>query len=147
IIQIAKYRGIQPEQALENIIYARAASLNELLEIVASLKKVKDVGIVLLDSLPSLFIAPEDVREYKRNLGIISYVLKFLLDYSLDNDASIVVTNMKINDKVFGDPFVSIFISKRLIIERTGERERSVRYLFPLSSKTSRFTIERNGLR
>ena len=58
IIQIAKYRGIQPEQALENIIYARAYNSSHQIYLAReAFRMVKNEGIrlVVLDSFIGYF--------------------------------------------------------------------------------------------
>jgi len=77
IIQIAEYRELDPRQALRNIIYARAYSLNEVL---VSIREVfcRDYRLILVPSLETLII-----RELSLGVGgikLLSKIAKIVLD-------------------------------------------------------------------
>jgi len=66
IIQIAKYRGLNPDEALENIIYARAYSSDHQMILVDEVKKLvtsERVKLVVIDSLVAHFRSEYPGRE------------------------------------------------------------------------------------
>jgi DNA repair protein RadA len=60
VVQIARYRGLDPEKALENILYARAYNSDHLLSVLergVGVAVERDVGLVVLDEATGLFRA------------------------------------------------------------------------------------------
>mgnify|MGYP000179701652 CR=1 FL=1 len=110
IMQIAKYRGLDPEEALKNIIYARAYNSDHQIMIVDEAKKIirqENIRLIVVDSLVAHFRAEYPGRE---NLAArqqklnqhISQLLKIADIYNV----AVVVTNQVIAqpDVFFGNP-------------------------------------------
>ena len=103
IIQIAQYRGIEPREALKNIIYARAYNsdhqmllVNEVMRLISSSENVK---LLVVDSLVSHFRAEYPGRENlaARQQKLNKHVHQ-LLQIADIYDIAVVVTNQVISD-------------------------------------------------
>jgi len=109
IIQIASYRGLDPKQALKNIIYARAYSSDHQMLLVDELKDLvpkENIKLIVVDSLISHFRAEYPGRE---NLAVrqqklnrhVHQLIKLADVYNL----AVVVTNQVLAnpEAFFGD--------------------------------------------
>ncbi len=110
IIQIAEYRGLDPEKILNNIVYARAYNSDHQMLLVKEAKKIiepEEVKLLIVDSLVTYFRSEYPGREnlaarqQKLNLHI-SQLLKVATAY----DIAVVVTNQVVSspDFIFGNP-------------------------------------------
>ncbi|OYT61856.1 MAG: DNA repair and recombination protein RadA [Thermofilum sp. ex4484_15] len=110
IIQIAQYRGMEPDKVLENIIYARAYNSDHQMLLVNEVKKMvepENVKLLVVDSLVSHFRAEypgrENLAARQQKLNAhISQLMRLASIY----DVAIVVTNQVIAspDVFFGNP-------------------------------------------
>jgi len=110
IMQIAKARGLDPDQALNNIFYARAYSADHqmvLVEQAKSLIRRHNVALLIVDSVIAHFRAEfpgrENLAERQQKLNKhISDLLKLADAY----DVAVVITNqvMAQPDVFFGNP-------------------------------------------
>jgi DNA repair protein RadA len=110
IAQIAKARGLDPGQALQNIFYARAYSSDHqmiLVDHVRSIVRQHNVGLVIVDSLLAHFRAEfpgrENLAERQQKLGRhIADLLRLADAYGV----AVVVTNqvMASPDAFVGNP-------------------------------------------
>ena len=110
IIQMAKFRGLDPKTALQNIIYARAYNSDHQMLLVDELRKVvpeKNVKLVIVDSLVSHFRAEYPGRELlaPRQQKLNKHVHQ-LLSLADIYDVAVVVTNQVIAspDVIYGNP-------------------------------------------
>ncbi|RLE89044.1 MAG: DNA repair and recombination protein RadA [Thermoprotei archaeon] len=110
IVSIARYRGIDPEQALENIIYARAYNSDHQMLLVDEAKKLIDeenIKIVLVDSLIAHFRAEYPGRENlaARQQKLNKHIMQ-LARLAAVYDVAVVVTNQVLAapDVFFGNP-------------------------------------------
>ena len=109
VVQIATYRGVDPEEVLENIIYARVYNTDHqmfLIRKIFDLIDEKNIKLVIVDSLISNFRSEYPGRE---NLAVRQQLLNAhvhdLLKLSMYNIA-VVVTNQVVSspDVFFGNP-------------------------------------------
>jgi len=110
IMQIAKYRGLDPHEALKNVLYARAYSSDHQIMIIDEARKIiekENIGIILIDSLVTHFRAEypgrENLAERQQKLNHhISQLLKIADIYNV----AVVVTNqvMAQPDAFFTNP-------------------------------------------
>ena len=110
ISQIAKYRGIDPQEALKNILYARAYNSDHQMMIIDEAKRVIDrenIKLIVIDSLVAHFRAEypgrENLAERQQKLNQhISQLLRVADIYNL----AVVVTNQVVAqpDVFFGNP-------------------------------------------
>ena len=110
ILQIAKARGLDPEQALRNILYARALSSDHQMQLVEEARKImrrENIRLVVVDSVIAHFRAEypgrENLAERQQKLNKhISDLLKLADEF----DAAVVITNqvMAQPDVFFGNP-------------------------------------------
>ena len=110
IIQIAEYRGLDPEKILNNIVYARAYNSDHQMLLVKEARKIvepENIKLLIVDSLVTYFRSEYPGREnlaarqQKLNLHI-SQLLKIATVY----DLAVVVTNQVVSspDFIFGNP-------------------------------------------
>jgi DNA repair protein RadA len=110
IMQIAKYRGLDPYEALKNVLYARAYSSDHQIMIIDEARKIiekENIGIILIDSLVAHFRAEypgrENLAERQQRLNHhIAQLLKIADIYNI----AVVVTNqvMAQPDAFFTNP-------------------------------------------
>jgi len=110
IMQIAKFRGLDPQEALKNILYARAYNSDHQIMLVEEAKKIvreANVKLLIIDSLISHFRAEypgrENLAERQQKLNQhIAQLLKLADLY----DVAVVVTNQVLAqpDVFFGNP-------------------------------------------
>jgi len=110
IMQIAKYRGLDPQEALKNVLYARAYSSDHQIMIVDEARKLiekENIKLIIIDSLVSHFRAEypgrENLAERQQKLNHhISQLLKIADIYNI----AVVVTNqvMAQPDAFFTNP-------------------------------------------
>ena len=110
VVQIAQYRGLDPDKALENIIYARAYNSDHQMLLVNEVKKMVEaegIRLIVVDSLVSHFRAEYPGRENlaARQQKLNSHISQLLRLASI-YDVAIVVTNQVIAspDVFFGNP-------------------------------------------
>jgi len=110
IVQIAQYRGLDPKEALKNIIYARAYNSDHQVALVEEATKIieeKNVKLLIIDSLISHFRAEYPGRETLavRQQKINQHIHQLLRLADIYNIA-VVVTNqvMAQPDVFFGNP-------------------------------------------
>ena len=117
IALIADYRGLDPSEALERIIYARAHKWEDIVEAVSA---CGDVGVVLIDSLSRPFRGAYTLRELGVLRGKLCSVAAFLFRWSLERGIPVVFTSHALGAGAFGDPYVSMFSSVRVYLEPLG---------------------------
>ncbi len=114
IIQMAKALGLDERKTLENIVYARAYSSDQQMLLVDKVKEIirsKNIGLIIIDSLTSLFRAEYigrgalAERQQKLNRHLHS-LQKIAETYNI----AVVVTNQVVAkpDAIFGDLSVPI---------------------------------------
>jgi DNA repair protein RadA len=110
IMQIAKYRGLDPKEALKNILYARAYNSDHQMMIVDEAKKIIDkenIRLIIIDSLIAHFRAEYPGRENlaERQQKLNQHISQLLRIADIHNVA-VVVTNQVIAqpDVFFGNP-------------------------------------------
>ena len=110
IIQIAKYRGLDPKEALKNILYARAYNSDHQMMIVDEARKIIDkenIKLIIIDSLISHFRAEYPGRENlaERQQKLNQHISQLLRVADIHNLA-VVVTNQVVAqpDVFFGNP-------------------------------------------
>lgn len=110
IVQIAKYRGLDPKEALKNIFYARAYNSDHQMMIVDEAKKIipkENIRLIVVDSLVAHFRAEYPGRENlaERQQKLNHHIAQLLRLADIYNVA-VVVTNQVIAqpDMFFGNP-------------------------------------------
>jgi len=110
IMQIAKYRGLDPQEALRNILYARALTSDHQIIIIDEARKIiekENIGIILIDSLVSHFRAEYPGRENlaERQQKLNHHIAQLLRLADIYNIA-VVVTNQVVAqpDAFFTNP-------------------------------------------
>jgi DNA repair protein RadA len=110
IVSMARYRGLDPEQALENIIYARAYNSDHQMLLVDEAKRLIEeerVRVVLVDSLIAHFRAEYPGRENlaARQQKLNKHIMQ-LARLAAIYDVAVVVTNQVLAapDVFFGNP-------------------------------------------
>ncbi len=110
IVQIAKYRGLDPDRALDNILYGRVYNTDHQILMVRnlfSIVKKENVKLVIVDSLISNFRSEYPGRE---NLAMRQQLLNShvhdLLKLAMLHKVAVVVTNQVVSspDVFFGNP-------------------------------------------
>ena len=110
IMQIAKYRGLDPKESLKNILYARAYNSDHLMMLVEEAKKVvekENVRLLVIDSIIAHFRAEypgrENLAERQQKLNQLISMLLRIADL---HNVAIVITNQVIAqpDVFFGNP-------------------------------------------
>ncbi|KUO87319.1 DNA repair and recombination protein RadA [Vulcanisaeta sp. EB80] len=110
IMQIAKYRGLDPQEALRNILYARAYNSDHQMMIIEESRKIiekENIGLILIDSLVAHFRSEYPGRENlaERQQKLNHHIAQLLRIADIYNIA-VVVTNQVIAqpDVFFGNP-------------------------------------------
>jgi DNA repair protein RadA len=110
IVSMARYRGLDPEKALENIIYARAYNSDHQMLLVDEAKRIieeENVKVVLVDSLIAHFRAEYPGRENlaARQQKLNKHIMQ-LARLAAIYDVAVVVTNQVLAapDVFFGNP-------------------------------------------
>ena len=110
IIQIAKYRGLEPKATLRNILYARSYNSDHLMLLVDkvfSFANDENVKLVIIDSLISHFRAEylgrENLAPRQQKINFLIHKLQRLADIF---NLAVVVTNQVMSqpDVFFGNP-------------------------------------------
>ena len=114
---IADYRGLDPDKALEGVIYARAYRWEDVVEAVSA---CGDVGVVLIDSLSRPFRGAYTLKELGFLRGKLCSVAAFLFRWSLERGIPVVFTSHALGAGAFGDPYVSLFSSIRVYLKPVG---------------------------
>ncbi len=140
VLQMAKFRGLDPQEALKNILYARAYSSDHQMTLINEAKKwikEKNVRLIVVDSLISHFRAEfpgrENLAERQQKLNQhIAQLLRVADLYSV----AVVVTNQVLAqpDVFFGNPLkpaggnvVAHSATYRLWIRKSKENVRIAR--------------------
>ncbi len=114
VIQMAEAKGLKPEEALENIVVARAYNSDHQMLLVEKAEEVireKGIGLVIVDSLTSHFRSDYTGRgmlsDRQQKLNRHMHALQRLSDI---HNLAVVVTNqvMMRPDFFFGDPTAPI---------------------------------------
>jgi DNA repair protein RadA len=142
IRDIAKAKGVDPENALDNIIYVRIQTTDQQLltiERAAKLIEEKNVKLVVVDSLTSLFraefIGRGALGERQQKLNMHIHALQTLAD---KHTIAVYVTNQVMDNPgiLFGDPTTPIggnvlahAATTRLYMRKSKEDKRIVRLI------------------
>ncbi|MFB6470257.1 MAG: DNA repair and recombination protein RadA [Vulcanisaeta sp. AZ3] len=110
IMQMAKYRGLDPQEALRNILYSRAYNSDHQAMIIDESRKIiekENIGIIIIDSLVAHFRSEYPGRENlaERQQKLNHHIAQLLRIADIYNIA-VVVTNQVIAqpDVFFGNP-------------------------------------------
>ena len=114
IVAMAEYRGLDPSEALDRIVYARARSWEDVVSAVAA---EKEAGLVLVDSLSSPFRGAVTRAEAAALSGKLSSLAAFLLRLALKRKVGVVFTSHAVGAGSFGDPYLSLFVCARVYLE------------------------------
>ncbi len=117
IAEIAKYRGLDPEEALERIVYARARKWGELIDAVLG---APHVGVVIVDSLSRLFRGAATRAEAGVMVGRLASTAWLLLRLALERKVVAIYTSHAVGERAFGDPYVSLFSCLRVYLTPLG---------------------------
>lgn len=110
IMQIAKYRGLEPKEALKNILYARSYNSDHLMMLVDEAKKIVDkenIKLIVVDSIIAHFRAEYVGRgmlaERQQKLNELLHKLLTIADV---HNLAVVITNQVLAqpDQYFGNP-------------------------------------------
>ena len=161
IIQIARYRGVDPDVALQNIIYARAYNSDHQMLLVDEAKKIieeKNVKLLVVDSLVTHFRAEYPGRENlaARQQKLNKHISQLMRIASVYNVA-VVVTNQVVAspDIFFGNPLkpaggniVAHGCTYRIWLKKSKEGKRIARIIDSPkhAEKEVAFRITENGI-
>ncbi len=161
IVQMAKFRGLEPEEALEGIIYARAYNSDHQMLLVDKAKSIIEkerIKLLVIDSLVTHFRAEYPGRE---NLALrqqkLNKHLSQLMRLASIYDVAVVVTNhvMASPDVFFGNPLrpvgghvVAHGCTYRIWIKKSKEGKRIARIIDSPkhAEKETVFTISEEGV-
>ena len=132
VVQMAKYRGMEPERVLSNIFYARAYGVEYQIALIREARELVERGarLLILDNLIGNFraeyLGEEGMRERQRRLG---EHLRDLRELAEDAEIAIVVTNHVLSKPgILGNPLrpaggnvVSHAVAHRVWLRRIGE--------------------------
>jgi len=114
IMEIVEASGLNPEEALENILYVRAVSSDHQMEVVREASEIiekENIGLLIIDSIMSHFRAEYPGRENlaKRQQKLNTH-LNVLRNLAWVYNIAVVITNqvMAKPDVFYGDPTVAI---------------------------------------
>jgi len=161
IIQIARFRGLDPDTVLQNIIYARAYNSDHQMLLVDEVKKIveeKNVKLLIVDSLVTHFRAEYPGRE---NLAVrqqkLNKHISQLMRLASVHDVAVVVTNQVIAspDVFWGNPLkpaggniVAHGCTYRIWLKKSKEGKRIARIIDSPkhAEKEVAFRITENGI-
>ena len=141
IVSIAEARGLGPEEALENIYVVRVDEWPQLLFL---REKIDKYALVVLDSLPTIFIAPRNIREARKFKGRIALLANELLKRAIEKSIAVILVNIEYRGNVFAEHYLSPFVNK--VIKLIKEREELSAKVIPLGDRT-KLTITEEGVR
>jgi len=114
IREMAEAIGLDPDKALENVLYVRAVSSDHQMEIVkeaAEIIEKENVGLLIIDSIMAHFRAEYPGRENlaKRQQKLATH-LNVLRNLAWIYDIAVVITNQVMSrpDVFFGDPTTAV---------------------------------------
>ncbi|MCS7104694.1 MAG: DNA repair and recombination protein RadA [Thermofilaceae archaeon] len=161
VVSMARYRGLDPEKTLENIIYARAYNSDHQMLLIDEAKHLieeEGVKIILVDSLITHFRAEYPGRENlaARQQKLNKHIMQ-LAKIAAIYDAAVVVTNQVLAapDVFFGNPLkpaggniVAHGCTYRLWLRKGKEGKRIARIIDSPkhAEKESVFTISDEGV-
>jgi len=146
ILSMARYRGLDPEQALENVLVVEARGELELLSAVASARSF-EARLVVVDTL----VAPLEVGEGVEGLARRQYVLSRLLRMLREAAAGgrvVVVANRMSMDKPAGGLALSLGCHYGLLMRKLSGSRRLVELVRAphLPSGSAPVVIEEEGV-
>ncbi|MCS7104655.1 MAG: hypothetical protein NZ954_03725 [Thermofilaceae archaeon] len=141
VVSMARYRGLDPEKTLENIIVVEARSVVNLVEAVLALEGF-EVDLLLIDSIASPFIFPRSIGEARRSWGRLVALLKRLSKLNRIT----VVTNVERGGRASGDPYTAMWVDKRIKLTNQSGNRVDVSLTLPYSVKKCRLMISEEGV-
>jgi DNA repair protein RadA len=141
VLSMARFRGLDPELALENVLVVEAPSQVELAEAVMAVEKL-GVQLVLVDSIAFPFASPRSVGEARRAWGRMAAVLKRLALWG----GLAVVVNAERGGRVVGDPYASMWVDKRVKLEPLGGGLVEAHLALPWSPGKCKLKIAEEGI-
>jgi len=141
ILSMARYRGLDPERALENVLVVEAPTQVELAEAAMAVERF-GVQLVLVDSIAFPFASPRSVGEARRAWGRMVAVLKRLALWG----GLAVVANAERGGRVVGDPYASMWVDKRVKLEPLGSGLVEARLALPWSPGKCKLKIAEEGI-
>ena len=158
IIQIAQYRGIEPREALKNIIYARIYDPATLLASIKEIdRRIKEVKLIIIDNLASPFRGTyyevskdKGILLYSRELASLLFELNIM---SFRANLATVITNQLIavpeaGEEPYGSIYLSSFITHRIMLRKLRSNKRIAKVIFSKSSYSGEgvFSITDRGI-
>ncbi len=141
LASMARYRGLDPEKALENVLVVEAPTQAELVEAVLALERL-EVQLAVVDSISYPFAFPRSVGEARRAWGRVAAVLKRLALWG----GVAVVASAERSGRVVGDPYASMWVDRRVKLEPLGGGLVEARLALPWSPRRCRLRIAEGGV-
>ena len=141
IVSMARYRGLDPEEALEGVLVVEAPGQAELAEAVLALGGL-GVQLVVVDSISYPFAFPRSVGEARRSWGRMAALLKRLALWG----GLAVVASAERGGRVVGDPYASMWVDRRVRLEPLGGGLVEARLAVPWSPRGCRLRIAEEGV-
>ena len=141
VLSMARYRGLDPEKALEGVLVVEAPGQAELAETVLALGGL-GVQLVVVDSISYPFAFPRSVGEARRSWGRMAALLKRLALWG----GLAVVASAERGGRVVGDPYASMWVDRRVRLEPLGGGLVEARLAVPWSPRRCRLRIAEGGV-
>ncbi len=95
ISELASHKNLSPREALKNIYYTRADSVNKLFEVVVKAEKFLEAGskLLIVDNIITPFRAEYDKFQVGRRQMLVQKLLWTLLGYADRHNVAVVFTN------------------------------------------------------
>ncbi|MCS7104654.1 MAG: AAA family ATPase [Thermofilaceae archaeon] len=124
VVSMARYRGLDPEKTLENIIVVEARSEGSLLSVISALREL-EVRLIVVDTLIAPLVAGDGVEGLVRRQYSLSRLLTMLREAAAEGRV-VVVTNRMSMDKPAGGFALALGCHYGVILRKlAGPRRRA----------------------
>ena len=160
IMQIAEYRGLNPQQTLENILYARTYTSEQQIFAVKALRKLLErerVGLIVVDSVVAHFRSEYVGDEVFVRQRLLAKHLRDLITLAEEYNVAVVVTNhvLTVPETFIGNPLKPVGgnvlahgCAHRVWLRRIDEKRWAARLFDSPSNPEAEvvYTISREGV-
>jgi len=118
IVSISEARGLDPEEALENIDLVKVKDWPQLILFVNNIPKY---CLIILDSITPLFAVARSLGEARRQRGRMALLVSSMLEHAFPGKVSVIITNVEYRGRVFAHNYLLPFIKRIIRLAKTEE--------------------------
>jgi len=149
VIAIARYRGVDPNLALDGIIYARAFYWRDLVILLKTIidgNNYDNIRLIILNSIVCRYSDQWGIRGAYLHHARLILLLNWLLNKAIKHDIAVVIVNGLWINNIYEGNYTGMYVKKRVILRRIDANKIKVCLDNILCKKYSYIFIKEDGV-